>query len=193
MTNTDVTQYEQRLDELLGQAFAREISNNEFIRAIKPLYIPVGWVEKRLRDAYAELDIWKICLLIDCVSHRSFRDNPETLSVTTLLCQIMEDPRVDGGEVEEIANALGYCYLPKSALRSLVNVCTSPRWDKEPAGWPDLRKALESMHAMYASGLVTGEEVMAAYEEILNSPNTVNEDCGLRDAIPAFMELVKTS
>ena len=193
MNSIEDTENERRLDELLSQAHAKKISNNEFIRAIKSLYIPVGWVEMRLRKAYDDLDIWMICLLVDCVSHPSFQNNPETSSVTLLLCQIMEDPRICGGEVEEIADALGYCHLPRSALGSFVNVCTSPRWDKEPGGWPDFRKVLESMHAMYASGRVTGEEITAAYEKILHSPNTVNEDRGLLSSTPAFLALVRTT
>jgi hypothetical protein len=182
---------EQYLESLLSQAHDSQITEGEFISVLKPLRVPINWVESHLHAAYAELDTWKICLLLDCIESPLFGCGTETQGVTAILCQIIEDPRIDGGTVEMIVEVLGYFYLEKSALRSIVNVCTSPRWDKE--GWPDLRKALETVGSFYRTGVCSREEVIAAYQEILNSQYTVNEYGGMRDSISGYIKLVEST
>lgn len=123
------------LDDLLNRLSKDEINENKFINLLKLKKIPPRWVERNLRVAYNELDEKKISYLLNCIGQDSFLQSTETKSVTSLYCEILEDPRCYR-LAEEIADALGYCALEKSALRSFVNVCTSPIWEQK--GWPDL-------------------------------------------------------
>ncbi len=102
----------------------------------------------------------------------------------------MEDPKTDGGTIEVLTELVGYLNAQYSTLRTLVNVCTSPRWSGE--GWPDLRNAPGSMLAIHRAGACTREELIVAYFLILDNQNIYSENCGLRDAVNAFMKLAKS-
>lgn len=189
MTLDSSSESSTQLDVLLARARAREISENEFISLIRRQHLSAMWVEPRLRDAYSRLDWYEVTLLLDCVAHPDVRRAPEASRITRLLCEIMENAKTGGGEVEAIADELNYLPLDNAAVQSLVGVCTSPRWARE--GWPDLRKAVEAIFGAYRSGVCTREELVTALIDILTSSNTVDEDCGLRDAAVGFSRLVK--
>jgi hypothetical protein len=172
------------LNDLLNQACVGDISDEEFVIALRGHDIYPPWVEQHLRSAYADMDTGKISCLIYCIFQSSFRNSSDTRAVTNIFCEIMQDPRCYM-LAEEIADTIGYCYLDKSALRAFVKLCTSPFWHGDD--WPDLRKALESMYAMYQNKICTKEEIIAAFQEIVDSPNA---GCGLRDTASGFIETV---
>lgn len=175
------------LDDLLQQSCKGVTSDNEFIAQIREYPIPPKWIEQHLRAAYAELDIMKMHKLVICIEQDSFLQSSNTENVTALFCEIMTDPRCDR-LAEEIAEALNDCPLEKEALHSFAKACTMSI-DNGRCWW-DLRKALESMYGMYARKIITKGEIIAAFREILNHPNTMNEDCGLRDLASAYIEMI---
>jgi hypothetical protein len=184
------TSVENRLDQLLADAIDLRIKENEFIRAVRDIGVPLAWVENRLEAAHSRSNAWGICLLLDCLEQGAFPNGVETKKLASVLCSIMEDPKTDGGTIEVVTELVGYLSAQYSTLCTLANICTSPRWSGE--GWPDLRNAPGSMLAIHRAGACTREELIATYSEILDSPNISSEDCGLRDAVEAFMKLAKS-
>jgi hypothetical protein len=173
------------LDDLLNQVDVGEISHEEFVVALRGHEICPIWVERHLRAAYAGMDTGKVYYLLECIFQKSFRSSQNTNTVTNLYCEIMQDPRFSL-LAEDIADTVGYCRLDKSALRAFVALCTSPFWRGDD--WPDLRKALESMYAMYENEICTKEEIIAAFQEIMDSPHTGE---GLRDSARGFIKTVR--
>lgn len=173
------------LDDLLDRVTDGNISHAEFVVALRGHEICPIWVERHLRAAYAGMDAGKVYYLLECIFQKSFRSSPNTNTVTNLFCEIMQDPRFSL-LAEDIADTIGYCHLDKSALRAFVDLCTSPFWRGND--WPDLRKALESMYAMYENEICTKEEIIAAFQEIADSPHAGE---GLRDTARGFIETVR--
>lgn len=169
--NTDAKKAkEYTLDESLHQIYNSEITRTEFVIRLRTYQVSPGWLEVQLLLAYDQLDEWKISVLLSCLGSKSIRQysNQELAPILSFLCEIMENPRW-GGLTEEIADAIGYFYLDKKALRSLVNVCVAAthQWD--------IRKAYESMYTMYLNGICTKAEIIAAFQEVIDCPELADE------------------
>lgn len=178
------------LDTIFEAVCAGRIHENDFIIFLQSHEVSTEWIYTRLVAAYHEHDALKIEYLLSCVRLRSFYERENTHAVLRLLCEIMVDPSFARSS-ESIADSLGYCKLEKDALQYFVRLCTSPVWLEVP--WPDLRKALEAIYAMYKEQVCSKSEALAAFQTILSSPNLASEWRGIHDCAQTYLDEINSA
>lgn len=178
------------LDKLFHAVYAGEITENDFIMHLRSTEVPTEWIYAQLKVAYNEHDSLKIEYLLNCIRLRSFYERDDAHAVLHLLYEIMIDPSF-ALSAESVADALGYCKLEKDALQYFVKLCISPVW--QDVAWPDLRKALEAIYAMYKERICSKSEVLAALQTILASPNVATEWRGIRDCAQTYIDAINST
>lgn len=174
------------LDKLFHAVCAGEITENDFILFLRSSEVPTEWIHRQMKAAYDERDALKIEYLLSCIRLPSFNERGDTQAILHLLYEIMIDPSF-AYSAESVADALGYCRLEKDALDYFVKLCTSPIWLK--VAWPDLRKALEAIYAIYKEKICSKSEVLEAFQTILTSTNIPAE---WRDCTQAYIDEINS-
>jgi hypothetical protein len=167
---------------------AGQIDENDFIVYLRAIEIDVNWFRDEVLAANAEKNEKSLYYLLNCLNQNDFRLRDDIGDILHIYCEMMVDPSF-AGYAEDVADTLGYCQLEEEALGYFITLCTSPTWE-QGGYWPDLRKALESIYAMYERNTCTKDEIIAAFREIIESPATQLESIGLRDSARAFIEMM---